>query len=158
MFDKGDGVPQNHKTAMKWYKLAAEQGYVSAQCNLGHMYKKGQGVSQNYKTAMKWYTLAAMNSPSFITRSISSSGSENSLDITSGNAVAQSSLGAMYAEGQGVPKDYIRAHMWWSIATSSGDKGAVKNVDIVARKMTPVQIADAEKLARECVAKKYKGC
>ena len=33
-----------------------------------------------------------------------------------------------------------------------GDKDAVKNVDIVAGKMTPVQIADAEKLSRECIA------
>jgi len=28
----------------------------------------------------------------------------------------------------------------------------------VAKLMTPAQIAEAQKLARECVRKKYKGC
>ena len=26
MYQKGDGVPQNYKTAVKWYRLAGEQG------------------------------------------------------------------------------------------------------------------------------------
>jgi hypothetical protein len=48
--------------------------------------------------------------------------------------------------------------MWWNIAASSGDEMAVKNRGIVAKQMTPAQIAEAQKLARECVRKKYKGC
>jgi len=31
MYVKGEGVPQNYKTAVKWYTLAAEQGLASAQ-------------------------------------------------------------------------------------------------------------------------------
>jgi hypothetical protein len=31
-------------------------------------------------------------------------------------------------------------------------------MDTVAGNMTPAQIAEAKKLARECVAKDYKGC
>jgi TPR repeat protein len=27
MYSKGKGVPQDYKTAVKWYRLAAEQGY-----------------------------------------------------------------------------------------------------------------------------------
>lgn len=30
MYDYGQGVPQNYKTALKWYRLAAEQGSDSA--------------------------------------------------------------------------------------------------------------------------------
>ena len=56
---KGQGVPQDYKTAVKWYRLAAEQGYVRAQYNLGLMYANGQGVPQDYKTAVKWFRLAA---------------------------------------------------------------------------------------------------
>ncbi len=52
MYDKGEGVPQNYKTAVKWYRLAAEQGDAEVQ---GWMYAKGQGVPQNYKTAVKWF-------------------------------------------------------------------------------------------------------
>jgi len=48
--------------------------------------------------------------------------------------------------------------MWWNISASNGDKSAVKNRDIVAKKMTPADISTAQKLARECVEKKYKGC
>jgi TPR repeat protein len=82
-----------------------------------------------------------------------------------GDASAQFNLGLMYAKGQGVLQDYVRAHMWWSIAASSGNKTAVKNRDIIAKEMTPTggaipfgTIEDAQKLARECVRKKYKGC
>ena len=76
-----------------------------------------------------------------------------------GNAGAQSSLGGMYAEGQGVIEDNVYAHMCWNIAASSGkNKSASKNRDIVAEIMTPAQIAEAQKLAHECVRKKFKGC
>ena len=63
MYFTGDGVPQNAKTAVKWYKLAAEQGYASAQFNLGVMYYTGNGVPKNHKTAVNWYRLAAERMP-----------------------------------------------------------------------------------------------
>ena len=136
MYDNGQGVPQDYKTAVKWYGLAAEQGLALAQNNLGLMYRKGQGVPQDYKTAVKWYGLAAEQ----------------------GLALAQNNLGFMYANGKGVLKDYVYAHMWLNIAAISGDTDAVKNRDIVAKTMTPADISAAQKLARECVRKKYKGC
>jgi len=64
----------------------------------------------------------------------------------------------MYVQGHGVPQDNMHAHMWWNIAAVSGDKGASKNRDKIAKEMTSAEIAKAEKLVRECVAKKYKGC
>ena len=75
-----------------------------------------------------------------------------------GGAFPQYNLGAMYADGQGVIQDYVRAHMWFNIAASSGDKDAVKNRDIVAKRMNSTDISTAQKLARECVRKKYKWC
>ena len=45
----GDGVPQDYKTAAKWYALAAEQGHPSAQYNLGELHRSGRGVLQDYK-------------------------------------------------------------------------------------------------------------
>ena len=59
MYRNGDGVPQDHKTALKWYTLAAEQGHADAQFGLGVMYDSGRGVIQDDKAALKWYTLAA---------------------------------------------------------------------------------------------------
>jgi TPR repeat protein len=63
-----------------------------------------------------------------------------------------------YDKGHGVPQDYVYAHMWFNIAASSGHEKASKNRDIVAKRMTPSQIQEAQTLARECVAKNYKGC
>jgi len=34
-YDTGEGVPQDYAEAVKWYRLAAEQGYAAAQFNLG---------------------------------------------------------------------------------------------------------------------------
>jgi hypothetical protein len=64
----------------------------------------------------------------------------------------------MYANGEGVPLDNICAYMWLNIAASSGNQDAAENRDIVAERMTPADISVAEKLARESVRKKYKGC
>ena len=55
----------------------------------------------------------------------------------------------MYVKGQGVPQDYVIAHMWFNLAAARGKKNAVKARDIVAAQMTPAQIAEAQKLARE---------
>jgi S1-C subfamily serine protease len=60
----------------------------------------------------------------------------------------------MYGNGIGVPQDYIRAHMWWNIAASSGYKNASKNRDIVAIRMTPSQLAKSQELARNFVPRK----
>ncbi len=65
----------------------------------------------------------------------------------------------MYEGGRGVPQDYAQAHMWYDLADSrflpgeNRDK-AVKVRDIVAAKMTPAQISEAQKLAREWKPKK----
>ena len=72
---------------------------------------------------------------------------------------AQYNLGAMYHNGKGVPQDYAQAHMWFNLAAFRFPPGerrdkAARNRDIVAERMTPAQIAEAQKLAREWKPKK----
>ena len=43
-YDKGKGTPENNAEAIKWYRLAAEQGLSDAQYFLGRMYDDGDGV------------------------------------------------------------------------------------------------------------------
>jgi len=74
------------------------------------------------------------------------------------NANSMLMLGVMYEKGQGVPQDYIHAHMWLNLAESSGSVAAGNRRDVVARKMTPSQIEKAEVLAYKCVRKGFKGC
>ena len=66
-----------------------------------------------------------------------------------GDSSAQNNLGLMYAKGDGVEKDYITAHKWFNLAAVQGDGNARKNRDRVAQKMTPAQIAEAQRLACE---------
>ena len=66
-----------------------------------------------------------------------------------GHAKAQYNLGLMYWQGQGVPRNFVQAHMWWTLSASQGTAFATQFRDNVEGRMTPEQIAKAEKLARE---------
>ena len=127
IYHDGLGVPQDYAEAARWFRLAADQGHATAQFNLGLMYNNGQGVPQDYAEAVRWYRLAADQ------------------DIAS----AQSNLGFMYNNGQGVPQDYVRAHMWWNLSAAQGNEKGLVNRDLIAQRMTPEQIAEAQRLARE---------
>ena len=112
---------------MKWYRLAADQGFAVAQSNLGFMYAEGQGVPQDYVEAVKCYRLAA----------------------DQGLADAQFSLGLRYAQGQGVPQDYVEAYAWFSLAAAGGFADFVKGRDIAAGDLTPEQLLEGQKRAAE---------
>ncbi len=155
MYNRGYGVPQDSVQAHMWYNLAAAGSpsgedrdraaknrdivaglltpaqIAEAQSNLGVMYSNGQGVTQDYAEAAKWYRKSAEQ----------------------GHASAQINLAFMYGNGQGVPHDYVQAHMWYNLAAASlpgEDRDrATKNRDIVAGLLTPAQIAEAQRLARE---------
>ena len=136
MYHNGWGVPQDYKEAARLYRLAAEQGYVDAQYNLGVMYNNGNGVPQDYKEAVYWYRLSAEQ----------------------GYAIAQSNLANRYYYGEGVNKDIVYAHMWKNISASNGFEPAKEDLKIIEKEMTSSHISEAQRLARECVKKNYKGC
>jgi TPR repeat protein len=163
MYDHGQGVPQNYAEAAKWWRLAADQGNTFAQYNLGTLYENGEGVPQNKAEALKWYRLAAErgnDGAQFNVGLLYFAGVAVSQDrveaakwwrraADQGHTGAQAYLGLSYATGLGVPQDNIHAYMWLSLAAARGDQDAISNRDRVARKMTPAQIAEAQKLARE---------
>jgi TPR repeat protein len=71
-----------------------------------------------------------------------------------GDAASQHLLGAVYASGRGVPQDFIQAHMWFNLAASRYPSGETRDKvakfrDKLAGHMTPAQIAEAQRLARE---------
>src|SRR5215813_2876010 len=66
-----------------------------------------------------------------------------------GDATAQYTLGVFYDNGLGVPQDHISAYMWLNLSAAQGRDGAAAFRDLIARRMTPAQIAEAQKLARE---------
>ena len=92
---------------------AADQGYVQAQYNLGHLYKNGHGVAQDYSAAMKWFRMAA----------------------DQGSAEAQYNLGVMYYKGQGVPQNTSEALRWIHKAQVQGYEKAKQGIELIMRKM-----------------------
>jgi TPR repeat protein len=91
------------------------------------MYVNGRGVPKDYSEAARLYRLAA----------------------DQGNVNAQIGTGALYVEGIGVPKDYIQGYFWFTLAAVSGNPAAAKVRDGIEKSMTPAQVAEAQRLARE---------
>ena len=55
----------------------------------------------------------------------------------------------MYDNGRGVAQNEVLAHAWFSLSVAQGNQEAARTRDILARRMTPTQLAQAQKLARE---------
>ncbi len=117
-------------------RALAEQGDANAQFVLGTMYRDGQGVAQNYAEALRWWGNAA----------------------ELGVVDAQFALGNLYAGGAGIAPDDIQAYMWYDIAAlQTGEDWlhaiAGSNRDALAMRMTPGDLARAQRQAEEWRAK-----
>ena len=129
MYANGLGVTKDERLAVEWYRKAAEQGNANAQNNLGVMSEAGNGTRQDPVEAVRWYVLAAGQ----------------------GYALGQRNLAMMLRDGTGIARDPIRAHAWLNLA-SAADKpypAAAQERDALADDLTPEQLADAQRLARE---------
>ena len=51
----------SYTPAVRWYRLAAEQGDADAQFNLGLMYDNGRGVLKDSVLAHMWSNIAGAN-------------------------------------------------------------------------------------------------
>jgi TPR repeat protein len=181
-YEYGRGVPKNYVTAVEWYTKAAEQGDTYAENSVGDAYYHGRGVPQDYTTAVKWYTKSLEQNPGFIlapyTEVRLGDMYSNGLGVPQDYATAKTlyvkaavhvsharvALGNLYYLGDGVPQNNILAYMWFDLAITQGSektsiaKDAMKRRSSVTKKMVPTQIAEAQKLSRECLAKAYKDC
>lgn len=134
LYYEGKGVPQNHRKAKEWFDKAVEQGHTGAQVNLGTLYLRGEGAPQSSQMALFWFSRAA--------------GQED--------ALAFAKLGLMYSQGRGVLQDFIQAHMWYNLSAAHGEGRSAEARDALARQMTPAQIAEAQRLAREWTPREEK--
>jgi len=117
----------NYATALREWRPLAEQGDPGAQFRLGSLYENGDGVPRDFAKARLWYEKAAAQ----------------------GEAKAQFYLGIQSAYGEGGPLDLVQAHMWYSLAAGNGNAHAPGYRDDLGRQMTPAQIDEAHKRARE---------
>jgi len=117
----------DYATALREWQPLAEQGDARAQFDLGLLYENGDGVPRDYAKARQWYEKSAAQ----------------------GVAKAQFYLGMQCAFGEGGPLDLVQAHMWYSLAAGNGHAAATVHRNELTRQMTPAQIAEAHKRARE---------
>ena len=123
--EPGDGA-----STLEQFLPLANEGNAIAQNILGRIYVTGEDVAQDYAEAVKWFRLAAEQ----------------------GHRGAMKTLSFLYWGGEGVARDYVEAYMWYSLAATLGNEPTRDARDVIAGAMTPAQIAEAERLAREWLA------
>jgi TPR repeat protein len=75
-----------------------------------------------------------------------------------GNPKALNVLGVMFRKGEGVRKNPVRAHMWFSLGAKRGEASAKAGLREVSRTMTREEISRAEEMAKACEASNYRQC
>ena len=148
-----EGVPQDDAEAVRWYRLAAEQGHADAQSNLGVMYDTGRGVPQDDAEAVRWYRLAAEQGHAIAQRRLDEmlkSRADADGDYQKGlNAynkrdyatalrelkplaeqgdAARRQPGLDVRNGRGVPQDDAEAVRWYRLAAEQGHAWAQNNL------------------------------
>jgi len=110
----------NLAEAAKWFRKAAEQGYESAQFNLGLMYSQGRGVTKDQVEAVKWLRKAAPRNyeAQRVLVDLYREAAER------GDATGQYNLGNCYRQGHGVKVDYVEAVKWLGKAAEQHNTSA----------------------------------
>jgi TPR repeat protein len=143
-YEQGSGTAKNLDEAARWnrraadvFRARAEQGDAEAQYSLGSLYDgHTPGMPGDPAEQLKWVSAAAEHD----------------------HIIAQTRLGVLYSSGLGVPKDYVKAYIWWLIASgphprelSDRDKRfadiAQRNASDMKSSLTPAQLAQAQKAA-----------
>jgi TPR repeat protein len=133
------GPHEDHAEAMKWFRKAADahNNKVSPEAEffIGEMHARGKGVPKDTSKARKWRLLSAEH----------------------GEALAMCEAAGYYSSGKGVPQDYVLAHMWYNLCGSTDITSGVAKMyrADLENKMSPSQITEAQKLAREWKPKPY---
>ena len=145
MYSEGEGVSEDDREAVKWYRKAAEQGHANAQYELGWLYSSGNdvggpGVPVDDRESVKWVRKAAeqehIRAQIYLANCYARGGCGLSQDYgeamkwyrqaveeyrkaaEQGHVSAQLSLGRIYRRGEGVPQNYIKAHAWLNLAAA----------------------------------------
>jgi TPR repeat protein len=107
-YSNGEKLPKDKALAAFWYRRAAEHGDIPSMQFLGDLLAGGHGIEPNYLEAVRLYKLVADSGHTY-------------------SAMAEYSLGEMYAEGKGIPRDLDEAIKYWKRASGHGwDLAATK--------------------------------
>lgn len=141
MYDNGQGVPQDYKQAAMWYRKATEQEAANSHKSLGEIHGKELVLLKPENEAAKAETPAKVGQAAKTVKNNLAGMGDNMRGIPPdykkkgaaaeylsaierGDVDAQYNLGLMYANGQGVPQDYIEAAVWYRMAAEQGNANA----------------------------------
>ncbi len=156
------GLPKDPATAVLWFKAAADQSHVPAYCWLGELADREQNATE----AVAWWRKGAgagdRNCQFLLGRAYLDGKGGLPRDVNESVAwfrraanqrlpAAQAALGYAYERGTGVPTDYVLAYMWFNLARAQGHNPQPmrETMEALEKKMTPEQIAEAQKRSRE---------
>ena len=108
--------------ALQYFSMAAEQGHVESQFELGQMYAQGLGTVQRFEEAVKWYERAAKQ----------------------GHAKAQFNLAFMISHGQGAEESLLKAYEWYRISHLCGYDIAKQSMDVTRKKLSAGEVEMAD--------------
>jgi TPR repeat protein len=160
ILDEGMDQPAN---AVYWYRSAAEKGFAEAQVQLAELYDAGEGVRQDIELAVMWYEKAAAQGNE---DALVGLGQHYSNDVNHkisavpyyqkaadmGNDKAQYQLGLIYLGEKGIPRDDIKAWLYFSLSADTiPESGQAR--DVLELNMTPENVQAARKALAEWEAK-----
>ncbi len=139
------GDPQALVEAARLYRVAADQGVVTAMFNLARMFDKGRGVARNAGEAALWYGRAALADHAAAQASLGTlyefgDGVATNLaealrlyrlSADKGDPHGMTSLGYLFAQGKGVARDFVEARKWYLAAAEKGQPRAMFNLALM---------------------------
>lgn len=138
------GVPHDAGEAEWWYRRAAEQGSDDAKKalrKLGRDIPDSRIAEDKQLTGDGKATVAVADE-----RDARGDYAQLLSAAEQGDAKAQSNLGDMYREGEGVEKDYVEAEKWYRLAAEQGDDDAKEALRILGRELPDNRIAESKRL------------
>jgi localization factor PodJL len=123
LYETGQGVGQDAKTARQLTERAARGGNRIAMHDLALYHAEGRGgVEVDMPTAAKWFEKAAER----------------------GVVDSQFNLGVLFESGQGLPQDMESALVWYSVAGAQGDQMAAGRVGVLRKTLPEDQVTRAD--------------
>ncbi len=120
LYHFGDhGVKTSGQDALRWAKLAGEQGDAWSQNLVGTLLQFGPDVEIDVPAAAEWYLKAAKQ----------------------GNPKAQSSYGRLLASGKDVRRDLEEAYFWIKLSAMSGEAMSINYLPALVPLLSEEQIA-----------------
>ncbi|MGH1356945.1 MAG: SEL1-like repeat protein [Thalassovita sp.] len=140
-YSTGDGVLQNHARAVELLERAANGGHMAAQNRLAQHFYNGLGVSQDQQVALEWFAKAAASGQAQFQADYAvalqaegraeEAAEQYRLAADQGHQDAQVSLGVLYLNGDGVPKDTERAAALFEAPAQAGLARAQNNLGLL---------------------------